>query len=121
MVSGAFSFPVWHLSSLSSRWASAPIAPEAATLLKFRRLLEMDRAQGHRARDETAGAADHHHVPLDPQLVDRLVHIGEDCTLVGWQLSLSGRKREAGTAIFDGKGVLCGRARALWIEPRSPA
>lgn len=52
--------------------------------------------------------------------VDRLVHIGDDCTLIGWQLNVSGRKREAGTAIFDGKGVLCGRARALWIEPRSP-
>jgi hypothetical protein len=42
--------------------------------------------------------------------VDRRVHIGE-----------SGRKHEAGTAIFDGKGELCGKARALWIEPRSSA
>jgi hypothetical protein len=50
--------------------------------------------------------------------VDRLVHVGEACTLIGWQLGVSGRKREAGTAIFDGKGELCGRARALWIEPR---
>ena len=32
---------------------------------------------------------------------------------------IDGRKREAGTALFDGKGELCGRARALWIEPRS--
>jgi hypothetical protein len=53
--------------------------------------------------------------------VDRRVHIGESCTLVGWQLSTSGRKHEAGTALFDGKGQLCGRARALWIEPRSSA
>jgi hypothetical protein len=53
--------------------------------------------------------------------VDRLVHVGEACTLIGWQLGVSGRKREAGTAIFDGKGELCGRARALWIEPRQPA
>lgn len=53
--------------------------------------------------------------------VDRLVHIGEACTLIGWPLGVSGRKREAGTAIYDGKGELCGRARALWIEPRSPA
>jgi hypothetical protein len=50
--------------------------------------------------------------------VDRLVHIGESCTLVGWQIGASGRKHEAGTAIFDGEGELCGRARALWIEPR---
>jgi hypothetical protein len=52
---------------------------------------------------------------------DRLVHVGESCTLVGWQIGASGRKHEAGTAIFDGKGELCGKARALWIEPRSSA
>jgi len=32
-----------------------------------------------------------------------------------------GRKHAAGTAVYDGKGELCGKARALWIEPRSPA
>jgi hypothetical protein len=51
--------------------------------------------------------------------IDRLVHIGESCTVIGWAISASGRKHEAGTAIFDEKGQLCGRARALWIEPRS--
>jgi hypothetical protein len=51
--------------------------------------------------------------------VDRLVHIGEPCTVIGWQIGAAGRKHEAGTALFDGKGELCGRARALWIEPRS--
>jgi hypothetical protein len=50
--------------------------------------------------------------------VDRRVHIGESCTLIGWRLGGADRKREAGTAVFDGKGELCGRARALWIEPR---
>ena len=50
--------------------------------------------------------------------IDRLVHIGEACSVVGWQLGGSGRKFEAGTAIFDGDGELCGRARAVWIEPR---
>jgi hypothetical protein len=50
--------------------------------------------------------------------VDRLVHIGEACTLIGWELSARGRKHEAGTALYDGKGELCGRARALWIEPK---
>jgi len=53
--------------------------------------------------------------------VDRRVHIGESCTLIGWRLGGEDRKREAGTAVFDGKGELCGRARALWIEPRSAA
>ncbi len=51
--------------------------------------------------------------------VDRLVHVGESCTLVGWRIGSSGRKHEAGTAVYDGKGELCGRARALWIEPRA--
>jgi hypothetical protein len=51
--------------------------------------------------------------------VDRLVHIGESCTLIGWRLGARGRKHEAGTAIFDGKGQLCGKARAVWMEPRS--
>jgi hypothetical protein len=51
--------------------------------------------------------------------VDRLVHIGESCTVIGWAIGISGRKHEAGTAVFDEKGQLCGRARALWIEPRA--
>jgi len=53
--------------------------------------------------------------------VDRLVYVGESCTVVGWPSGGSGRKHEAGTAIYDGKGELCGRARALWIEPRDAA
>jgi hypothetical protein len=51
--------------------------------------------------------------------IDRRVHVGESCTVVGWQIGSSGRKHEAGTALFDGKGNLVGRARALWIEPRA--
>jgi hypothetical protein len=53
--------------------------------------------------------------------IDRLVHVGESCTVVGWKIGSSGRKHEAGTAIFDEDGELCGRARAVWIEPRSVA
>ncbi len=52
--------------------------------------------------------------------LDRLVHVDESCTVVGWRISDDGRKHEAGTAIFDEDGVACGRARALWIEPRNP-
>jgi hypothetical protein len=51
--------------------------------------------------------------------VDRRVHVGESCTLVGWHISSQGRKREAGTALYDGEGELCGRARAMWLEPRA--
>jgi hypothetical protein len=53
--------------------------------------------------------------------IDRLVHVGESCTVIGWALAISGRKREAGTAIYDEDGELCGRAHAIWIEPRGAA
>jgi hypothetical protein len=39
--------------------------------------------------------------------------------VVAWPIASSGRKHEAGTAIFDGEGELCGKAHALWIEPRA--
>ena len=48
--------------------------------------------------------------------VNRLVQVGEPCTVIGWALEASGRKRAAGTAVFAGDGELCGLARALWIE-----
>jgi hypothetical protein len=52
---------------------------------------------------------------------DRLVHADEPCVLVGWRIGSSGRKHEAGTAIFDEDGELCALAHALWIEPRPAA
>jgi len=48
--------------------------------------------------------------------VNRLVHVGERCTVTGWALEARGRKHAAGTAIFDEDGEVCGLARALWIE-----
>jgi hypothetical protein len=48
--------------------------------------------------------------------VDRRVHVGEPCTVIGWKIGVDGRKHHAGTAIFDEDGELCARARALWIE-----
>jgi hypothetical protein len=48
--------------------------------------------------------------------VDRRVHIGEPCTVIGWRLGAEGRKHYAGTAIFDERGQLCARAAATWIE-----
>jgi len=53
--------------------------------------------------------------------LDRLVRTGEPCTVIGWKLGSEGRKYYAGTAIFDGEGELCARARATWIEVRSTA
>ncbi|MFT3906573.1 MAG: hypothetical protein QM718_09745 [Steroidobacteraceae bacterium] len=51
--------------------------------------------------------------------IDRRVHTDESCVIVGWRLAVNGRKYEAGTALFDEDGEPCGRARALWIEPRA--
>jgi hypothetical protein len=48
--------------------------------------------------------------------VDRRVRVGDSCTVIGWRLGNEGRKHYAGTAIFDGEGELCARARATWIE-----
>ena len=51
--------------------------------------------------------------------VNRLVHVGERCTVTGWRIASDGRKHTAGTAVFDEDGELCGSARALWIEPKA--
>jgi hypothetical protein len=48
--------------------------------------------------------------------VDRRVHVGEACTVIGWKIAAAGRKHLAGTAIFDEDGELCARARATWID-----
>jgi hypothetical protein len=53
--------------------------------------------------------------------IDRRVHAGERCIVVGWPVGRSGRKHEAGTALFDEDGELCGYGRATWIEPRAAA
>lgn len=51
--------------------------------------------------------------------INRLVHVGERCTVIGWALEGSGgRKHAAGTAVFDEEGEVCGLARALWIQPK---
>ncbi|HTT01267.1 MAG TPA: hypothetical protein VMG11_04195 [Steroidobacteraceae bacterium] len=50
--------------------------------------------------------------------IDRRVHAGEHCVVAGWEHAASGRRHEAGTALFDEDGELCAYARATWIEPR---
>jgi hypothetical protein len=52
--------------------------------------------------------------------VSRRVHVGERCTVMGWALEASGRKRAAGTAIVAEDGEICGLARAIWIELKEP-
>jgi hypothetical protein len=51
--------------------------------------------------------------------VHRRVHVGEACVVVGWEISREGRKHFTGTAVFDERGELCGRAIATWIEPKA--
>jgi hypothetical protein len=50
--------------------------------------------------------------------IDRRVHIGERCVVIGWRIASEGRKHETATALFDEDQVLCAYARATWIEPR---
>jgi hypothetical protein len=53
--------------------------------------------------------------------VNRCVYSGEPCVVVGWRIGNRGRSHDAGTALFDQQGDLCGYARATWIEPRPAA
>jgi hypothetical protein len=53
--------------------------------------------------------------------IDRCVHVEEPCVIIGWRISVSGRKYEVGTALFDEDGELCARARAVWIESPYPS
>ncbi len=50
----------------------------------------------------------------------RRVHVDESCTVVAWRISVSGRRHEVGTAIFDDDDEPCAIAHAWWIEPRRP-
>jgi hypothetical protein len=100
---------------------AAPWVPDVA----------LDRGDGKVAPQFMSAALDcpgYYAVALADQLMllaeftvhlERLVQVGDSCTLIGWRIASSGRKHEAGTALFDGRGLLCGRARALWIEPRT--
>jgi len=49
--------------------------------------------------------------------VDRRVHVGETCMVIGWRIATEGRQYRCGTAIFDDDGELCARAHATWIDP----
>ena len=40
----------------------------------------------------------------------------EPCILTAWSLGDDGRRRHAGTALFDAGGRLVAKARAVWVE-----
>lgn len=48
--------------------------------------------------------------------IDRTVAVGSRCVVIGWPILIDGRKRFAGTALYDEGGHLCGLARQIWIE-----
>ena len=47
--------------------------------------------------------------------VEPTIAPGERCVVVGWPIARSGRKLEAGTALYDAGGALRGRSRQTWI------
>lgn len=49
--------------------------------------------------------------------IQRDVHPGEKCVVVGWPVSADGRKHDAGTALYSEAGELAAFARATWILP----
>jgi len=53
--------------------------------------------------------------------IERRPRMDEACIVVGWAVGTSGRKHEAGTALYGADGRLCAAARAIWIEPRTRA
>jgi hypothetical protein len=50
--------------------------------------------------------------------IDRPVLAGVEHVIIGWPLTIEGRKFHAGAAIFDADGALLASARALLIAPR---
>jgi hypothetical protein len=47
------------------------------------------------------------------------VEAGAEHVVTSWEIGRDGRKREAGSALFDAGGRLLASARALWIELRA--
>jgi len=62
-----------------------------------------------------------------PMLLGRMVAVihrrikpGDRCLVMGWPISVDGRKHLAGSALFTENGTLCGYAGATWIETGIP-
>jgi hypothetical protein len=52
--------------------------------------------------------------------LERPVQVDDSCAVLGWRISVSGRRHEVGTALFCDDGELCAIAHATWIQPREP-
>lgn len=51
--------------------------------------------------------------------IERPLEVDACYVVAGWPLGIEGRKRQAGTALFDHRGTLVAAARATWIEVAS--
>jgi hypothetical protein len=47
--------------------------------------------------------------------IERSVHAGERCVVIGWTMGNEGKKYFAGTALFNSSNELCAYAKAVWI------
>ncbi len=52
---------------------------------------------------------------LDAHITGALA-AGARCVVIGWPISIQGRKRIVGTAVADADGQVIARGRAIWIE-----
>jgi hypothetical protein len=48
--------------------------------------------------------------------LDKPVHAGERCVVIGWTMERQGRKHFAGTALFNAQGELSAFAKSVWIQ-----
>lgn len=48
--------------------------------------------------------------------IERPVHAGERCVVIGWPLAIEGRKHRVGTALFGEHGACCAFGVATWIR-----
>jgi hypothetical protein len=77
----------------------------------------LDRPGGY-AVSETVRERMKHSVVLGGMATKILgsIQSGEQCVIVGWPISVDGRKNLAGTTLYSGQGTLIGLARATWIS-----
>jgi len=47
--------------------------------------------------------------------IEKPVHAGEHCVVIGWTMGNEGKKYFAGTALFNSANELCAYAKAVWI------
>ena len=51
--------------------------------------------------------------------IERGLHVGDPCTVLGWYLGHEGRKYHVGTAIHTRDGELVACSRATWVAPKA--